>query len=351
MLKKLFQMFDIKILCIGDPHIKESSIVETEILIDKVLDAIYKHCPDIIVIMGDVLHNHEKINCVMQVHAIKFFEKVLSSMSQSSRLYVLIGNHDIYNPHMFLTEFHAFYSLKDKDSRMKIVDKPIIDRFGSYNFLFVPFVPAGRFLEACESCVPIDQISSSVSAIFCHQEFTGAMLDNRVSDVERYPSNFPLCVAGHIHKYHIVSDNLIYVGTPYQHRFGEDTDKALLLLGFNEDQILMDRIRIDKIPLKKDLVLSKEEFENLELQDDFNKYKIEIYGCEGEIKSLKLSEKYSKLKGLKNVKLSFTIQSERKSRSLDNQTSSSFKERLEDFLLKENDALKLDFHRFISKKI
>ena len=137
-----------KILCIGDPHIKESSVIETQILGDKIVETINNEHPEIVVVMGDTLHNHEKINCTIQVMAVKFFERILEA-SPDLKLYVIIGNHDIPNPHDFLPETHAFYSLKGRDRRLIIVDKPIIAKHRWCNFLFVPFVPPGRFREAC----------------------------------------------------------------------------------------------------------------------------------------------------------------------------------------------------------
>lgn len=346
-------MEEFKILCIGDPHIKESSVIETQILGDKIVETINAEHPEIVVVMGDTLHNHEKINCTIQVMAVKFFERILEA-SPDLKLYVIIGNHDIPNPHEFLPDTHAFYSLKGRDRRLVIVDKPVIAKHRWCNFLFVPFVPPGRFREACELVIPFEEVPEKISTIFCHQEFNGIMMENHspANDSENYPSDFPLCVAGHIHKYQVVGDNLFYTGTPYQHRFGEDTDKALLCLDFAGDEITPKRVFVSGIPLKKSFTVSKDEFMDLEVNQTDN-YKIEVYGYEGEITSLKLSEKHSSLKKMKNVKILYSVMSERAAHEekLKDIVSLSFKQRLEDLVKGQNDPVKLKMHEMICKKV
>lgn len=343
-------MSNMKILCVGDPHIKESSVVETEVLVLAIIKAINEHDPEVVVIMGDTLHNHERINCTIQVIATRFFERILEALSKKSKLYVLIGNHDICDPHSFLTEYHAFYSLKNKNYRMKIIDKPTIDNISGYNLMFVPFVPNGRFKEACETVTTTEEIVENVATIFCHQELTGAKIENFVSDVEDFPAEMPLCVAGHIHKYHVVSDNLIYVGTPYQHRFGEDTDKALLLLNYSEEDITPTRIRLENIPLKIKMIISKDEFEKLDELSESDNYKIEIYGYSEEIQALKLSEKHMKLKKMSNVKLLYSILDDKSAPKTEKPTVLvPFRKRLEEIL--GDNTKKLEIHDTICKKI
>lgn len=341
-------MEDFKVLCIGDPHIRESSTIETGILSDFIDSIIGDHDPDVVVVMGDTLHNHEKINCSVQVIAVKFFERIVEKLKPSAKLFVLIGNHDICDPYSFLPENHAFYSLKDKDQRLVIVDTPRVEKFGGYHFMFCPYVPDGRFREACAGFN-----FNEVSTLFCHQEFSGVKVEDFVSEAEDYSDAMPLCVAGHIHKYQVVADNLIYVGTPYQHRFGEDTDKALLMLTYKESEIIPERLRLEGVPLKIAHVVSCEEFHGVVATiDSFNRYKIEIFGYDNEIRSLKMTDEFLAVQKMQNVKVSVSIVSDRSKHLSEEKMkeiiSLSFRERLENSLRELKNEKLNELHREIS---
>lgn len=94
-----------KYLCIGDPHFQNDFLLEANVAIDKLVEAVKIIKPDFIVILGDILHKCEKID--MQPKYVA--DKCISELSKlSDHLYLLIGNHDRLNNSDFLTDIHAF---------------------------------------------------------------------------------------------------------------------------------------------------------------------------------------------------------------------------------------------------
>jgi len=63
-----------KIIAIGDPHIKSDNINEFSIFENKLHDLMDMEVPDIVVILGDVLHHHEKVYTASLNRAVEFIE-------------------------------------------------------------------------------------------------------------------------------------------------------------------------------------------------------------------------------------------------------------------------------------
>ena len=56
----------LNILCIGDIHIQTNNTIDIKIFTDKLYDFIKKNeeIIDIIVLMGDILHTHERLHTI-----------------------------------------------------------------------------------------------------------------------------------------------------------------------------------------------------------------------------------------------------------------------------------------------
>lgn len=294
-----------KILVVGDPHFKCNNKNETTILHKKTISLIKERKPDAVVILGDTLHTHERINMSCLIRANDYFLDIrneLEHLNQNAELFVLIGNHDRPNNEVYLTKEHPFNGLKEWKG-VNIIDVPIEKVINRHKFLFVPYVAPGRFLEACKT---ITNDFSEYRAIFAHQEFGGADIGCITSEVEEYDDNLPLCISGHIHKYQCIGSNLVYVGTPFQHTFGEDINKGLTIYTFGGGKIDQERIKIEEIGLKISITMSCEEFRNYDVPNDNNYYRIEIYGDDAELKTVKSTTKHRDLLANKNIKIIYT---------------------------------------------
>ena len=147
-------MLTFRILCIGDPHIKSDNSLETDLMVSKLQELIIIEDPDFIIVLGDILHYHERI----PMYTLKRATAFLKALHDSGKpIYGLIGNHDRPNNNIFLTDEHAFNSFKIWP-RIKIIDDvTIISEIGrdgnTHQFLMVPYVSVGRFNEALSEII------------------------------------------------------------------------------------------------------------------------------------------------------------------------------------------------------
>jgi predicted phosphodiesterase len=278
-----------KILVIGDPHFKTNNIEECNLMCSQIMDWIQKTNPHAVVCLGDVLDRHETIHVGPYLRSVSFFEKI----AETTRLYILIGNHDRPNNQVYMTEEHPFTPLKQWKNTT-IVDKTVKDTINQQEFVFVPYVPPGRFSEALE-ITPNDY--RSARAIFAHQEFYGAKMGATESLIgDQWDLKDPLVISGHIHDFDRLQENIIYTGTPIQHAYGDREDKGVFLFYFSDKNNSWRYERLElSIPIKKIVKIDCSEIDFLKKLDSNVHYKIIISGTPDELKSLKLSPYISKL--------------------------------------------------------
>lgn len=293
------------VLTIGDVHIKTNSLNLTELLVDKVCTFVSENRVDLIVLLGDILDEHEKIHTDAYNCALKAVER-LSNLGPP--LVVLIGNHDLINNQQFLTDRHGFNALK-KWSNVTIVDTVVSMTIKKHLLYFVPYVPPGRFEEALNTS---GDSWKQASVIFAHQEFQGCKMGSIISkEGDIWPSEYPLVVSGHIHDYQKLG-NVIYTGTPMQHSFGDSAKKTVGYFTFS------DTYEYTKI----DLGMPKKKTFNFTLPDvnvskilkyvtGDNKVKVVLNGKKAAFDTFKKTEEYGQLLDLK-VMIHFKAEREKK---------------------------------------
>lgn len=275
----------VSILTIGDPHFKINNITETEKMTDAIVKVALNINPDLIVVLGDVLDRHETIHVSPLNRSIVFLER----LCRIAQTYVLIGNHDLKNNRQFLSKEHPFKALEYWQSNSEkhvitIVDTPKSVVVKDQKFIFVPYVPPGRFIEALNT---LECNWKDASCIFAHQEFKGAKLGNNISEEgDSWLLTNPYIVSGHIHDYHQPQTNIIYTGTPIQHAFGDHQDKTISYFTFIS-VIERQHQRIDLMLLKKHIVHLHCEDVNMYIPRDNCELKIIITGTSGDNKAIK----------------------------------------------------------------
>lgn len=216
------------------------------LFVAKVIETVEKEKPDVIFVMGDILDRHETVHLSPFGLSLYFLREI----SRETRTVIIIGNHDRPNNSTFLTDEHAFGALKEWKN-VTVVDTTTKLTLGDLPFVAVPYVSPGRFMEA------LDKVEwKDAKIVFAHQEIKGANMGSVRSMIgDHWSKDLPLLVSGHIHKYHWLGDNVLYVGTPLQHSYGEDTDKAISLLILDKEGKMIDHQRID-LGLPKKLTLT-----------------------------------------------------------------------------------------------
>src|SRR5436305_10563098 len=182
-------MNPITVLVIGDPHFKISNVCDTDLMVESIIRIATERHPDIIVVLGDILDRHENIHVSPLTRSIKF----LTSLMTIAPTYALIGNHDLKNNKQFLSDEHPFTALKFLPG-ITIVDTTILTIIKNQTFVFVPYVPPGRFEEALNKC----DNWQTATCIFAHQEFKGAQMGAIVStEGDSWLTSQPYVASGH----------------------------------------------------------------------------------------------------------------------------------------------------------
>lgn len=301
-----------KILFIGDPHFKINNIEFVDIFIEKSMEIIHQNIKlygsnDLLcVIAGDILDTHERLHQIPYHKALDF----IKAISDLIKVVVLVGNHDYINNQQFLSKYHWMLPLKYYKN-VYIADN-ILDSETflntQYKFMFVPYVPPGRFIEALNTYKNRDWKDNT--CIFAHQEFRGCNLGKQNSENgDAWPLDYPLVVSGHIHKPHQPQKNIIYPGSVLQHTFGEEhNDTGLLLIDFTKNSF--EKIKVD-IPLMKSVEIKCSEFEDylkkLKLKP-LERIRIFCIGNDSEFKKIKKLKCYSNLPT--GVKICFKLSQE-----------------------------------------
>lgn len=245
-----------KILVVGDLHFKKDNGPLMEILCQEILQVLDTQKPDLCVHLGDTLDTHERLH----IRPVTAASNFLLECAKRCKVILLIGNHDRENNSDFQTNIHPFNGLKYHPN-ICVVDHTIWDR--DLNFIYVPYVPAGRFREALESAGWTLEGEQPLLG-FAHQEFRGAADGSHVSTSgDSWAANNFQIISGHYHQYHHLP-GVIYVGTPIQHKFGDSSDNALLLVHLegSKGERTFERIPLTSVEKKIVVYLTPSDLDN-----------------------------------------------------------------------------------------
>mgnify|MGYP002400813843 CR=1 FL=1 len=232
-----------KICVIGDLHIKKKNLSLWDHILQELLEIIKNEKIDMLISTGDTLDTHERIDLRSLCAAKNFY----LTLAQKCQVYVLVGNHDRENNRDYLSDIHPFVGLSS--ATLHIIAQPKVVTAENVRFMFVPYVPRGQFSEALLSCgYNVEKPDENRPyLIFAHQEFRGCKMNSVVSQKgDPWDPKLPTIISGHIHEYEQIN-NIIYVGTPFQHDYNESTDKGLFLLDMD---MTVGRIQTNRIPLR-----------------------------------------------------------------------------------------------------
>jgi DNA repair exonuclease SbcCD nuclease subunit len=306
-------------ICIGDPHFKVDNIIEVEIFINKLKKLIENIKPDFIVVLGDLLHTHERLHTVALNKAYEFIDM----LRKVSYTYVIVGNHDLINHSSFLTENHWMNGMKEWKN-VKIVDKVVYTEIKNNKFVMIPYVNPGFFEKSLNTLETHDW--KKVDCIFAHQEFKGCKMGAIISvEGDEWNNEYPPVVSGHIHSRQILDNNIYYTGSAMQHAFGESENNIIAHLIFNENKYYQ-RNEIDLELTKKKIIYKKiKEFDSLDIvKKDNELLKLSLSGSNEEFKSLKKTKKYNDLIR-DGIKIVFKIENLKKEEEIKNEDISTEK--------------------------
>lgn len=274
-----------RILFIGDPHLKLSNWANSQRLVKQTIELAKKLKPELIINLGDTLDLHAKI----QLRVLCLAKKWFLDLANIAPTIILIGNHDREDQHDFMSDIHPFVGLKHEN--LSIVSKTQIIK----GILCVPYVPVGKFAEAVK-----DFDVKKCKLVVAHQEMYGCKMNGLTSTTgDKWPADYPLLICGHIHGYQRMK-NVWYVGTPMQQNFSEMEDKSVSLITLGKE-VVEERIKL-KMIVRKNLIFDYSEWLKYKYEKITDmEIKIKIKVTMAQRKTIIKSKKYLNL--VKEVKI------------------------------------------------
>lgn len=277
----------LRVLCIGDLHINKDNLLETVILRDRLLELTAQANPELIVVMGDTLHNFNNFTS----HPHRDAEMLINDLSKFAPVILLIGNHDIPGKRLFMSDLHPFTGLSYHPNVTVVDTMCHIGNINGVQYAAVPYSPDGRFMEALQTNSQFDIESTHV--IFAHQSFAGCSNPAYTSKGDPWDETYPLVISGHIHQYERIRNNIIYVGTPRQTDFGDtDPEKTISLFEIRVGHLQFVEHRIPtRMPPKVTIEVCCSRVNRWKLPKDLaiikGNVKIKLIGTRTEINTVK----------------------------------------------------------------
>lgn len=197
-----------KFTIIGDPHVTNKNLD-----FFKQLTQIVEHKNNPVIWLGDFLDTKEMIRGKSLNTLLEYFKH------SKLQHYILIGNHDWFNHDC---QEHSLESLRAFDN-VCLVDHPVA--LQDENMLLIPYYHDHEILKK------IIEKGESGSILVGHLEVGGFDYGNgyickeglQISEL----SKFKKVISGHFHAFQ-EKENLVYLGTPFSHSFGESNQKKYI---------------------------------------------------------------------------------------------------------------------------
>lgn len=344
------------VLVIGDPHYMTSNFQQIDDFENKLFNYLEKcQQKDYIIILGDILHDHERIHTLPLNRAYAFISKLRQYAIYE--VIVLVGNHDLINNQQYLTNNHWMNGMK-KWNKVRIIDKVTEIQNDCFKAIFVPYVPNGMFMKALTQ----SEITwEDADIIYAHQEFYGCKLDSGIDSEngDKWPEDYPNIVSGHIHLNQRLADNIYYPGSAMQHTFRENEQFKYIIYNLKYIQNEDDEIEIEEEEISLGLILkeimytvsedilkfSDKLIENIKAGKVNNHIKVFVTGTYEEFKTFKKNYRYKELTN-QNIKFQFKENKENKSLNKEDVQvqSSSFNAILNNLVEKENNNVLKEYY-------
>lgn len=251
---------------------------------------------DIIIILGDLFHNHS----IVRVEILNLWLSYLKNVKIP--YYLMVGNHDLPSSNISaFKSIHALEGFKFLENVMVVDDVGAIsNKQHNVNLGFIPYCHDAKTFN--EKII----LLKDVDYLFCHQTFNGAKYDNGFYAPDGLPvelvSQFKLVISGHIHTQQQFA-NIWYPGSPYAMNFNDANSlKTLWTFNSNSGERKVIPTNLPEYIIKK--INNINELQQwIESQDVKNKYKIILEDTKQNIDDFYESTTYRNLKEKFNIAL------------------------------------------------
>ncbi len=288
-----------RILRIGDPHIRPGNIEEADRLMAFVKECIIgsrKGKPiERLEILGDLFHTH----AIVRIEVLDFWNKWLQIFGSIVETVVLVGNHDQNGDKHASTHSLRVFKHLMAENNLKIVDVPLI--YGIYGYL--PYIHDNeQFIKSAKYLKEM-----GAKTLVCHATFSGSQYDNGFYAPEGInPDDIPFdtIISGHIHKEQIIANGKVdYPGTPKWDTASDANEKkGIWLYQHDENGKVIERHMISTANICTPIVsFTWNEGEEAPLIKEGVKATVELVGSSDWIK-----QKKATLKGKVSISSKFT---------------------------------------------
>lgn len=299
----------VKAIVVGDTHFMRETPLENEKIAAEIVRHVTDKRPDFVVLLGDIMHDHELIK--VQPHTT--VNSMLVKLSSLTHVILLIGNHDYINNSQFLTENHIFTPYKLWPN-VTVVDKVVPFNVGELSFIACPYVEPGRFKEALDTVeTEYDDVVWELSnCIFAHQEFKGCKMGSiRSVEGDSWSNELPQVISGHIHEAEELECGVSYPGSSSYTSYGCTTRRHLWYVEFKNDytgstakQYSYTKLAMRLTAKKTVKVMAGDKVDMDKLFKRKNtEYKLVVEGTPEELNLFKAADQYTELS--ESVKISF----------------------------------------------
>lgn len=224
---------NLNILALGDAHFQTNNSEKVDRYLSNLAAFINQHKDniDIIIVLGDTLHNHSKLD-ERPLSKAKEYIDLLRSYKQT---FILVGNHDMNDERLFLTKKHWLNVFKGLPN-VEVIDDITIRTINNHKIVLSPYVSSGRFIEALNTKKGEWE---NARAVFAHQTIRGAKMGSIIDqDADEWKDEYPWFISGHIHLSHWPkgkNKNAYYTGSIFQVSIDEDPNKHIVIVSINND--------------------------------------------------------------------------------------------------------------------
>lgn len=183
---------------------------------------------DLFIVAGDFFHNR----AALDIDIIDLAHYWVTKWSQKTHIALLAGNHDQFLLNGNITSLRQFQNIDN----CTVIEKPQYIEFEDSKTAihFSPFHAGSRIIEygIQDMQIQCDKAGLTYPYLIGHWTAKGAMVGNLIMDgVDTNLDTFQpytQILLGDIHKSQTIGKNVLYVGSPCQHDFGECNDDKFI---------------------------------------------------------------------------------------------------------------------------
>jgi len=288
----------LKVLRVGDPHVRPSNIEESEKLLSFIAQIATERSVDRIEILGDLMHTH----AVIRVEALEFWNDWLDTLADICPTFVLVGNHDMRSNSDHTSHALSVFNTRKKHKNLFIISHSRLEG----NVGYVAYKHDNKeFTETAN-----DLANAGAKCIVSHTTYQGSKFENGFyapDGVDPETINCQLLISGHVHaRQRFVTSKgqqVIYPGTArWDTASDANQEKGLWLVEHGDNAEILSEQFIDTSHVCQPIIsVCVKEGEEIPQFPSNARVSIELVGSSDWI-----SKQKSKLKGKFSLKAKIT---------------------------------------------